>query len=192
MCASTVVTVPHAIAQQRAGKEVVEAVCAACHATGEKGAPRIGDKQAWSKRADRGLSALTQSALNGVRKMPAHGGRWDLSDDEIRRAIAYMVNQSGGNWREPISKSAPPAERSGEDIVRMQCSKCHEKGVNGAPRIGDRNAWIPRLKDGLDNTVRSAINGHGRMPARGGVADLTDHELRSAIVYMFNAPAAGK
>ena len=51
-------------------------------------------------------------------------------------------------------------------------------------------AWRPRLKNGLDNTVRSAINGHGNMPARGGMANLTDPELRAAILYMFNPGAA--
>jgi hypothetical protein len=58
--------------------------------------------------------------------------------------------------------------------------------LHGAPRIDDRAAWIPRLKNGLDATVRSAIKGHGAMPARGGMPDLTDSELRSAVVYLFN------
>jgi cytochrome c5 len=171
------------------GKEVVETICAGCHAKGEKGAPKIGDKQAWGKRASRGLSALTQSALTGVRNMPPHGGRWELSDDELRRAVTYMVNQSGGKWTEPISKTKPPAERTGEQVVRMQCRKCHEAGTGGAPKIGDRDAWIPRLKTGLDNTVRSAIKGHGGMPARGGLADLTDSEVKNAVIYMFRGSA---
>ena len=79
-----------------------------------------------------------------------------------------------------------PAERSGEQIVKAQCAACHEKGLHGAPRIDDRAAWVPRLKNGLDATVRSAIHGHGKMPARGGMADLTDHEFRSAVLYLFN------
>jgi cytochrome c5 len=167
------------------GKEVVEAVCAQCHASGAKGAPKIGDKQAWSKRTSRGLSGLTNNALKGIRQMPSHGGNQKLSDMEIKRAVAYMVNQSGGHWAEPVDKSAPPAPRSGEQIVKAQCIKCHESGKGGAPKIGDRDAWIPRLKNGLDNTVRSAINGHGGMPARGGLADLTDAEMRSAVIYLF-------
>lgn len=77
-------------------------------------------------------------------------------------------------------------ERSGEQIVKGQCAACHEKGLHGAPRIDDRAAWIPRLKNGLDATVRSAIKGHGGMPSRGGLSDLTDTELRSAVVYLFN------
>jgi cytochrome c5 len=174
---------------ERSGKEVVDAVCIACHGTGANGAPKIGDKKAWSKLASRGLTGLSQSALKGIRKMPPHGGNLTLSDTEVERAITYMVNQSGGHWTEPVSTIAPAAERSGAEIVKAQCVKCHEAGVGGAPKIGDRTAWIPRLKQGVDPLVRSAINGHGGMPPRGGVANLTDREIRNAIVYMFNPVA---
>jgi cytochrome c5 len=80
---------------------------------------------------------------------------------------------------------AQPRERSGEQIVAAQCVKCHQAGLHGAPKIDDRAAWSQRMKYGLDATVRSAIRGHGAMPARGGMADLTDTELRAAILYMF-------
>jgi len=76
-------------------------------------------------------------------------------------------------------------ERSGEQIVKAQCAKCHQSGVSGAPKIDDRKAWTARMKNGLDATVRSAIKGHGKMPARGGLADLSDTEVRAAILYMF-------
>jgi len=172
--------------RERSGKEVVDSVCAACHRTGVKGAPKIGDKKAWAKLASRSLTGLTESALKGIRSMPAHGGDLTLSDIEIERAITYMVNQSGGRWTDPVGGLTPAVERRGEQIVQMQCVKCHQTGVGGAPKIGDRDAWIPRLKRGLDLLVRSAINGHGPMPPRGGLADLTDSEIRGAIVYMFN------
>ena len=89
-------------------------------------------------------------------------------------------------------------QRSGEQIVKQQCIKCHGTGVNGAPKIDDRAAWSKRMGNGLQATVASATKGHGKMPARGGLADLTDTELRAAILYMFypagalaqNAPAA--
>ena len=92
---------------------------------------------------------------------------------------------------------AQTGDRTGKQVVEEQCVKCHQAGVNGAPRIGDRDAWIPRMKQGLDALVRAAIRGHGGMPARGGRADLTDGEFRAAILYMFNpgaaaAPAAGE
>lgn len=169
----------------RSGKEVVERVCSTCHATGVDGAPKIGDAKAWEPREKRGLSALTANALEGVRRMPPHGGSLSLNDTELKRAITYMVNQSGGSWAEPIDRRHPPAERSGEQVVKAQCVKCHGAGLNGAPKIGDKAAWIDRAKLGFDSVVRSAINGHGAMPARGGMANLTDGEMRAAVTYMF-------
>lgn len=75
--------------------------------------------------------------------------------------------------------------RTGEQIVKQQCTKCHGTGEMGAPKIDDRTAWAPRMSNGLQATVASAIKGHGKMPVRGGMADLTDTELRAAILYMF-------
>jgi cytochrome c5 len=170
----------------RSGKQVVDGVCISCHGTGANGAPKIGDRNAWAARASQGLTSLTQHALDGIRRMPSHGGNPGLSDTEIERAITYMVNQSGGNWTEPISRTSQASMRTGEQIYEAQCSKCHRSGLNGAPRVGDNTAWVPRLKQGVDGLVRSAINGHGGMPPRGGQANLTDAELRRAVIFMFN------
>ena len=172
--------------KERQGREVVEAVCGGCHLEGKSGAPRIGDAKAWAPRAAQGLTALTEHALNGIRNMPAHGGSPGLSDVEIERAITYMVNQSGGNWVEPIGGATPAVVRTSEGIVNGQCAKCHRTGEQGAPKIGDRRDWLPHLKKGLDKLVASAVSGHGPMPARGGVSDLSDQEIRGAIIYMFN------
>ena len=171
----------------RDGKQVATEVCAICHATGRDGAPAIGDRKAWARRAERGLSGLTQTAITGLRKMPPHGGKLDVTDLEIRRAIAYMVNQSGGKWTEPIDRAGAPKPRSGADIVNAQCLKCHGTGEGGAPRLGDKRAWVNRARDGFDSLVQSAIRGHGAMPSRGGMADLTDAEMRSAITHLFQA-----
>jgi cytochrome c5 len=82
--------------------------------------------------------------------------------------------------------AAQVADRSGKEVVDAICAGCHATGLNGAPKIGDRAAWTPRLNKGLDPLVLSAIRGHGGMPARGGTASLTDTEVRAAILYMFN------
>lgn len=176
--------------RDRSGAEVVTAECAKCHATGENGAPRIGDAKAWAPRASQGLTALTAHALQGIRNMPAHGGNAGTSDIEIERAIIQMVNASGGNWVEPVGGSTPAVMRTGEQIVQKHCAQCHQDGKDGAPKIGDRAAWSPRMSGGLDKLVASAVHGHGGMPPRGGVADLTDTELRGAVLHMFNAGVA--
>lgn len=190
--ATLTITLHDASAQSdtRSGKDVVDKVCVACHGTGANGAPKIGDEKAWKARASKGLTGLTENALQGIRNMPAHGGQPGLSDLDIARAITYMVNHSGGHWVEPASAEELNHERSGQEVVKAQCVKCHGTGVGGAPKIGDQNAWLPRVKKGIDYLVHSAIRGHGGMPARGGLTNLTDNEIRNAIIYMFSPAAA--
>lgn len=98
--------------------------------------------------------------------------------------------------------TAKPGARSGEDIVKGTCNACHQAGVAGAPKIGDKAQWAPRLKDGLKGMLAVAVKGKGAMPPKGGDASLTDAELTRAIVFMANqsggsfkepaAPAASK
>jgi cytochrome c5 len=103
------------------GKDVYDVACARCHDRGAGGAPRTGDRAAWAKRAEQGIGSLTRHALEGIRRMPAHGEDADLDDLEIRRATVYMVNQSGGNWLEPRGPGVPGGELSGAQVVQGQC-----------------------------------------------------------------------
>lgn len=175
------------------GEQVVQQYCAACHATGAAGAPKIGDKGAWAKYLGAGLDPMLKTSITGKGAMPARGGAADLSDYELARAIVHMANQSGGKLKAPAAPkgAAPAAERSGEQVVQAACIRCHESGQGGAPRIGDKAAWSQRISLGVDAITKLAIRGHGGMPARGGLADLTDHEVTGAILYMFGRAGAG-
>jgi cytochrome c5 len=81
---------PHA---PMTGDQVVAQVCSACHGSGVLGAPKIGDKAAWSPRttAAGGVDGLATVAEKGLNSMPPRGGRADLSDDEIKAAIQVML-----------------------------------------------------------------------------------------------------
>ncbi len=176
--------------KERSGEELYKAVCGACHETGAAGAPKTGDKAAWAPRLKLGLDGLLKSAVAGKNAMPPKGGS-DANDTELARAIVHMANLSGANFKEPKGSVATTASaapgRSGEEVVKAACAKCHDGGEANAPRIGDKAAWAPRAAKGLNKLVSSATKGHGKMPARGGLADTTDAELRAAIEYMFNA-----
>jgi len=80
------------------GKAVFDASCAACHATGVAGAPKLGDKAAWAPRIAQGEAVLHEHALKGFQGksgfMPAKGGNMSLPDDDVKAAIGYMVGQS--------------------------------------------------------------------------------------------------
>ncbi len=80
-----------------AGDQVVAQVCSGCHAAGVLGAPKIGDKGAWSARekSDGGVDGLLSWALKGKNQMPPRGGRPDLTDAEVKAAIQQMLKQSG-------------------------------------------------------------------------------------------------
>lgn len=73
--------------------QIFAKVCSACHGAGLLGAPKAGDKAAWSARASAagGLSGLAASAIKGKNSMPPRGGAADLSDDEIKATIQYMM-----------------------------------------------------------------------------------------------------
>jgi cytochrome c5 len=105
---------PNAPRIEKSGKEVVDAICAACHAAGALNAPRIGDRAAWGKLAADGLPRITQNAIKGARQMPPRGGNPELSDIEIARAIVYMANQSGARLKEPAPKPAPKSAAAGD------------------------------------------------------------------------------
>lgn len=76
--------------------------------------------------------------------------------------------------------------RGGEEVYKSQCAACHATGVAGAPKFQDTAAWGPRLKQGLDTLVHSALAGKGAMAAQGG-GEFNDTEIARGVVYMANA-----
>ena len=91
------------------GEEVYKAQCAACHATGVSGAPKLGDAAAWGPRLGQGYEALLTSALKGKGAMAPQGGG-NFSDLEIGRAVVYMANASGGKLAEPAAPAGAASE----------------------------------------------------------------------------------
>jgi len=188
------------------GEAVYKLACSACHSVGAAGAPKTGDTAAWAPRIKQGYDTLVKHAVEGFKAMPAKGGNADLDSIEVARAVVYMANQSGAKFAEPAAPAASTqpaaapaagAARSGQQVVEAACGDCHQQGVGGAPKIGDRAAWSKRAAMGLDRLTAAAIKGHDGMPSRGGLANLTDAELKSAVQFMVNqstsagaAPAA--
>ena len=85
---------PAAPAAPRAADAVYTASCAACHGSGAAGAPKTGDKAAWSARIAQGNDKLLEHALKGLNAMPAKGGCADCTDEEIRKVVDFMATRS--------------------------------------------------------------------------------------------------
>jgi len=103
-------------AEPQTGEEVYNSVCMACHATGVSNAPKLGDQAAWQERYAKGQETLMNSVINGFNAMPPRGGNPDLSDEELQRAIDYMLAEAGIGSAETTEgeQAAPAAETSPE------------------------------------------------------------------------------
>jgi len=89
---------PAAVGAPLTGPEVYNEICVSCHTPpGIGGAPALGDGDAWAARVAQGMDTLIDHALHGYSGssgiMPMKGGRVDLSDQEVIRAVEYMVEQ---------------------------------------------------------------------------------------------------
>lgn len=76
------------------------------------------------------------------------------------------------------------AARSGEDVYNQSCAVCHAAGVAGAPVLGNKEAWAPRIGKGMDALMASATNGLNAMPPRGTCMNCSDDELHAAVQFM--------
>jgi len=83
-----------------------------------------------------------------------------------------------------VGCSSGPDHSEGMNIVKSNCKVCHGQGINGAPIIGNKKMWGPRIEQGMDTLVSHAMNGYGLMPAKGGNTALDEAEIRKAIAYM--------
>lgn len=98
-----------------------------------------------------------------------------------RVAIAGEVApDTGGEAEAPVQTAA--------SIYEQACVACHGLGVAGAPKMGDVDAWAPRIAKGLDMLSSNAIAGYvgeaGVMPAKGGRTDLSDEIIAETVAYM--------
>lgn len=77
----------------------------------------------------------------------------------------------------------------GKTIFEGVCTSCHSAGVLGAPKLGNKAAWAPRIAEGIDTLVQHAINGyHGpdgnTMPPKGNYPSLNDAQVKAAVTWM--------
>ena len=158
----------------KSAKDIYQSTCKNCHETGVIGAPMLSDKTSWDPRIAKGHTVLFQNAINGFNAMPPRGGQADLSDEEIKQTVQYMLD----------ILSIP--QKTAQEIYESTCKNCHETGVIGAPMLSDKTSWESRIAQGETVLIQHAIKGFNAMPPRGGHADLTDNDIKKTIHYMIS------
>ncbi len=90
----------------------------------------------------------------------------------------------------PVVAAAPAAPSTqagvGEALYKQACMACHVVSVAGSPKFGDKAAWAPRIKTGIDAMTASVIKGKGAMPPKGG-SSAADADIRAAVGFMASA-----
>jgi len=136
------------------GKATYETVCAACHGSGIPGIPQLGDGAAWTQRIEQGKETLYEHAINGFTgssgmPMPARGSNPDLSDDEVKAAVDYIVANSEGSA--PPTMQAVPGLADSSKQKSQTCAACH-----GADGNSTNPAW-PNLAGQHANYIRKQL-----------------------------------
>jgi len=106
----------------------------------------------------------------------ADAGSADQADSRIQPVARFELAKAA-----PAAAAGP---KDGATIVNSVCGACHNTGVAGAPKTGDKAAWAPRIAQGNDTLYKNAIAGKNAMPPKGGAADLSDAEIRGAVDHL--------
>ncbi|KVC61023.1 cytochrome C [Burkholderia ubonensis] len=109
-----------------------------------------------------------------------------LSDEQVAKRIAPLAQV------DVKDANAPRTFKTGEEVYKAVCVTCHGTGAAGAPKFGSKDDWAPRISQGFDTLLKTALAGKGAMPPRGGTSpdDYSDYEIARAIVYMANNDGA--
>jgi len=79
---------------------------------------------------------------------------------------------------------------AGKTLFNSACTACHTAGIAGAPKVGDKAAWAPRIAQGVNTLYEHAIKGFqgkaGVMPPKGG-STAPDADVKAAVDYMVAA-----
>ena len=123
-----------------------------------------------------GIILLANFVASGDKKAP---GTEALEAEAVARRIQPVGSIEIKNVADAASL------KTGEQVFQAQCSACHATGAAGSPKLGDAAAWGPRLGQGYEALLTSALKGKGSMGAQGG-GDFSDFEFGRAVVYMAN------
>ena len=97
----------------------------------------------------------------------------------------YAISATAAQAGNTHNTSVPDHDLAlGKRVFTTTCLSCHGKGAHGAPRRDSTSDWAERLKQRQDTLARHAIDGHGRMPPKGGFSTLSDAEVEAAVAYV--------
>ena len=132
-------------------------------------------------KVDKDSLAMTEDAV-ARRLKPV--GEVTLAEGGAKAAAAAASGGAAPAPAKTVVAAAKPAAGGGENTFNTVCSACHGSGVLGAPKIGDKAAWKPRIAQGMATLHEHALKGIRAMPPKGGAVSLPDADIQAAVDYM--------
>ncbi len=117
----------------------------------------------------------------------AEGDKSAMTAESIEQRIRPVAGFELASADAPAAGGQAAAATPGKALYDTVCSGCHAAGVAGAPKLGDKAAWAPRIATGINTLVATALKGKGAMPPRGGRADASDADIKAVVEYMVGA-----
>ena len=105
---------------------------------------------------------------------------------EVAASTVATSTESPANTDAAVDAPAVDAPKDPAHVYASFCHICHDTGVAGAPRKGDKAAWAPRIATGMDALHHSVLTGKGAMPPRGNTSGVSDDELKATVDYLVN------
>jgi cytochrome c5 len=131
-----------------------------------------------------------QERLAPVGRVAVAGEAAPASGEAPAGSAAPATEPPGGAAPAAQAAAAAPAAMSGEEVYNGVCFACHATGAAGAPKLGDKADWGPRIAQGEDTLVKHAIEGYqgqkGVMPPKGGRVDIPDDAIKGAVEFMMS------
>lgn len=163
------------------------ATCAALSlsltACGKSGSEDNASSQAKTEPAQSSEAAPEEKAMT---ETPAETPMPQTSE-EAPMAEHMGSAMDAGTEQQTAAQATPEREPlSGREVYTSFCVICHRAGMNGAPKYGDKIAWGKRVSQGKETLYSAAINGLRAMPPKGGIAGLSDQEVKDGVDFMVN------
>ena len=129
-------------------------------------------------------ATLTASLMTGI---AAHADNNEVIErvKPVGQLIVLEGNAAAAPAADASAEAAPAATAdAGKATYDTACFACHGTGAAGAPILGNKDAWAPRVGKGIDTLYSHAINGFNGMPPKGGAVSLSDEQIKAVVDYM--------
>jgi cytochrome c5 len=165
------------------GRKVYRAQCAFCHDTGVNDAPILTEKEGWAGRIAGGDAVQAAHVRKGYIPAPSGGGTLGPTPAQVRAALDYMRGEL-----QLLEADTGVDVVLGRDIYMFNCARCHDEGVQGAPLIGDEQAWASRSPEPGAVVADHIRRGHVRIPVgpKATNSDLSREDMVVAVEYMLS------